>query len=190
MIHPYDYAVKDRIKTKTPINQLTSKPVLVRFRGVLLTIHMERRRLGCQHLAKTKSAWIQPLTTTVFHAVYPKHFVGQALRRAFLCGNDEFSGQSYEHRKQWIVDKLAELANVFSIDICAYAVMSNHYHLALHINQSQAQAWSDNKVIEHWTLLFKAPFPFFPSFSLSLLLKITGYLTQRSQRRKGRREKH
>ncbi len=116
--------------------------------------------------------------------------MGQALRRAFLCGNDEFSGQSYEHRKQWIVDKLAELANVFSIDICAYAVMSNHYHLALHINQSQAQAWSDNKVIEHWTLLFKAPFPFFPSFSLSLLLKITGYLTQRSQRRKGRREKH
>ncbi len=74
---------------------------------------MEQRRHGCQHRAKTKSAWIQPLTTTVFHAVYPKHFVGQALRRAFLCANDEFSGQSYEHRKQWVVDKLAKLANVF-----------------------------------------------------------------------------
>lgn len=81
----------------------------------------------------------------------------QALRRAFLCGNDEFSGQSYGHRKQWVVDKLAELAHVFSIDVCAYAVMSNHYHLVLHINQPQAQAWSDEAVIEHWTLLFKAP---------------------------------
>jgi len=63
--------------------------------------------------------------------VYPKYFVGQALRRAFLCGKDEFSGQSYEHRKQWIVDKLTELTNVFSIDVSACAVMSNHYHLVL-----------------------------------------------------------
>ena len=85
------------------------------------------------------------------------HCISRCVRRAFLCGNDEFSGQSYEHRKQWVVDKLAELANVFSIDVCAYAVMSNHYHLVLHINQPQAQAWSDDKVIEHWTALFKAP---------------------------------
>jgi len=55
------------------------------------------------------------------------------------------------------VDKLAELADVFSIDVCAYAVMSNHYHLVLHINQPQALAWSDDEVIEHWTTLFKAP---------------------------------
>lgn len=83
--------------------------------------------------------------------------MGQALRRAFLCGKDEFSGQSYEYRKQWVVDKLAELADVFSIDVCAYAVMSNHYHLVLRINQSQALAWSDDEVIEHWSTLFKAP---------------------------------
>ncbi|MCF6258648.1 MAG: transposase [Gammaproteobacteria bacterium] len=85
------------------------------------------------------------------------HCISRCVRRAFLCGNDEFSGQSYEHRKQWVVDKLAELAGVFSIDVCAYAVMSNHYHLVLHINQSQAQAWSDETVIERWTQLFKAP---------------------------------
>jgi len=55
------------------------------------------------------------------------------------------------------VDKLAELADVFSIDICAYAVMSNHYHLVLYINQPQALDWSDDAVIERWTRLFKAP---------------------------------
>ncbi len=85
------------------------------------------------------------------------HCISRCVRRAFLCGNDEFSGQSYEHRKQWVVDKLAELAGVFSIDVCAYAVMSNHYHLVLHINQPQAQVWSDEVVIERWTQLFKAP---------------------------------
>jgi REP element-mobilizing transposase RayT len=85
------------------------------------------------------------------------HCISRCVRRAFLCGNDEFSGQSYEHRKQWVVDKLAELADVFSIDVCAYAIMSNHYHLILHINQPQALAWSDGEVIERWTLLFKAP---------------------------------
>ncbi len=85
------------------------------------------------------------------------HCISRCVRRAFLCGKDEFSGQSYEHRKQWVVDKLAELASVFSIDVCAYAVMSNHYHLVLHINQPQALAWSDDEVIEHWTTLFKPP---------------------------------
>ncbi len=50
------------------------------------------------------------------------------------------------------MDKLAELAIVFSIDVCAYAVMSNHYHLVLHINQPQALACSDDEVIERWTL--------------------------------------
>jgi len=54
--------------------------------------------------------------------VYPKHFVGQALRRAFLCGTDQISGNSYEHRRQWIEDKLLELASIFALDICAYAL--------------------------------------------------------------------
>jgi len=42
------------------------------------------------------------------------HCISRCVRHVFLCGNDKFSGQSYEHRKQWVVDKLAELAGVFS----------------------------------------------------------------------------
>ncbi len=47
------------------------------------------------------------------------------------------SGQSYEHRRQWVVDKLGQLSRLFAIDICAYAVMSNHYHLVLKVEPAR-----------------------------------------------------
>ncbi len=83
------------------------------------------------------------------------HCMGRCVRRAFLCGVDNFTGIDYTHRKQWIVDKLAELSSVFLIDVCAYAVMSNHYHVVLRINQEQAKQISDEEVIERWMTLFK-----------------------------------
>ncbi len=84
------------------------------------------------------------------------HCMGRCVRRAFLCGEDPFTGKDYSHRKQWIVDKLAELSNIYLIDVCAYAVMSNHYHLVLKINHEQAQLLSDKEVIERWTTLFSS----------------------------------
>ena len=80
--------------------------------------------------------------------------VNRCVRRAFLCGDDTVTGQSYEHRRQWIEDKLLELGTCFAIDICAYAVMSNHYHVVLHIDQSNADSWSDKEVIQRWHQLF------------------------------------
>ncbi len=43
------------------------------------------------------------------------------------------------------------------MSIAAYAVISNHYHLVLHINQAKADALTDDEVIERWLMLFKAP---------------------------------
>jgi REP element-mobilizing transposase RayT len=83
------------------------------------------------------------------------HCVSRCVRRAFLCGEDALTGQSFEHRRQWIEDRLLELASIFAINIAAYAVMSNHYHVVLHINREQALAWSALEVIEHWHRLFK-----------------------------------
>ena len=83
------------------------------------------------------------------------HCMGRCVRRAFLCGVDNFSGKDFSHRKQWIVDKLSELSHVFLIDVCAYAVMSNHYHVVLKINHEQALQISDEEVIELWMKLFK-----------------------------------
>ena len=82
------------------------------------------------------------------------HCVSRCVRRAFLCGTDNFSGQTYEHRRGWIEDKLLELAGIFAIDIAAYAIMSNHYHVVLHIDKLMAESWDKNQIIERWHQLF------------------------------------
>ncbi len=85
------------------------------------------------------------------------HCIARCVRRAFLCGVDDFSGRNYEHRRQWIVDKLRTLSAVFAIDICAYAVTSNHYHVVVRVDEDTAKQWKETDVIEHWTTLFTAP---------------------------------
>jgi REP element-mobilizing transposase RayT len=47
------------------------------------------------------------------------------------------------------------VASVFAIDICAYAIMSNHYHLVLRLGS--AEAWSDDEVIDRWLALHRGP---------------------------------
>ena len=86
------------------------------------------------------------------------HCISRCVRRSFLCGTDALTGQSYEHRRQWIEDLILEQATIFAIDVCAYAVMSNHYHLVLHINQANAQDWSHDQVIHKWHQLYKGNF--------------------------------
>jgi len=88
------------------------------------------------------------------HSTPYYHCVSRCVRRAYLCGQDLYSGKCYEHRRQWIVDKIKQLSTVFAIDICAYAVMSNHYHLVLHVDQDQASRWSMAEVIDRWRVLF------------------------------------
>ena len=82
------------------------------------------------------------------------HCVSRCVRRAYLCGEDDTTGRSYEHRRGWIEDKLLELGQIFAIDIAAYAIMSNHYHVVLHIDADSANAWSTKQTIIRWHRLF------------------------------------
>jgi len=83
------------------------------------------------------------------------HCYVRCVRRAYLCGEDYSTGENYDHRKQWLVSRLRFLSYIYAIDICAYAIMSNHYHVVLHVDQQRAQAWSDLEVVERWMQLYK-----------------------------------
>ena len=85
------------------------------------------------------------------------HCISRCVRRAFLCGKDARTGFDFEHRRQWIVDRIKLLCSVFAVDLCAYAVMSNHYHIVIRINQGQAVEWSDREVAERWMQIFTGP---------------------------------
>ena len=83
------------------------------------------------------------------------HCVSRCVRRSYLCGFDEYSGQSYEHRRAWVEERLLYLSSVFAIDICAYAVMSNHVHVVVHVDVDKALGWSDKQVLALWHTLYK-----------------------------------
>jgi len=85
------------------------------------------------------------------------HITSRCVRRAYLCGVDHYSGQSYEHRRQWVVDRIRLLSSLFAIDVCAYAVMSNHYHLVLKLCPEQLDGRSDDDIMDRWCALFKGP---------------------------------
>lgn len=85
------------------------------------------------------------------------HVTSRCVRRAFLCGFNRCNGKSYEDRRVWIGDRIRMLSSLFNINLCAYAVMSNHYHLVVRLNPDGSASWSDNEVLNHWTSLFHGP---------------------------------
>ncbi|MEW8657559.1 MAG: transposase [Candidatus Thiodiazotropha endolucinida] len=102
-------------------------------------------------MPKPRKAQVSLETTPYYHCV------SRCVRRAFLCGIDSHTGKNYEHRRQWIVDRMKQLAEIFAIDICAYAVLSNHYHVILHVDIKEAAEWSEEDIIERWERLFSLP---------------------------------
>ncbi|MDV6033735.1 MAG: hypothetical protein F9B45_27305 [Phycisphaera sp. RhM] len=97
---------------------------------------------------KPRSEVVDPADVQVLHCVQ------RCVRRAFLCGKDHFTGQSFEHRREWIRSRLEFLASVFAIDCLTFAVMSNHLHLVLRSRADVAATWSDEEVARRWLRLF------------------------------------
>ncbi|MDZ7870536.1 MAG: transposase [Rheinheimera sp.] len=83
------------------------------------------------------------------------HLISRCVRRAFLCGKTET--YNFEHRRCWVLARLAKLQEMFAVDIAAFALMSNHYHLVVRVDAAKAAAWRYQDIIERWQLLFRLP---------------------------------
>jgi len=55
------------------------------------------------------------------------HCISRCVRRAFLCGVDSVTGFDFEHRRQWIVDRIKLLCSVFAVDLSAAQCLTMQY---------------------------------------------------------------
>ena len=78
------------------------------------------------------------------------HCVSRCVRRAFLCGKDRFTGRSFEHRRTFIESELLRLGQIFFLDVVAFTVMSNHFHVLLFIDQTARTEASTLEVVTRW----------------------------------------
>lgn len=99
-------------------------------------------------MTSARSALIPPGLSGAYHCVQ------RCVRRAFLCGEDRYTGQSFEHRKDWVEQRLQLLAECFAVAIHAYAVMSNHLHVVLQLDPAWQAAWTDVDIAQRWVRLF------------------------------------
>ncbi len=83
------------------------------------------------------------------------HCISNCVRQSYLCGYDKHTRKNYDHRRDWIEERLLLLSTVYCIDVAGFAVLSNHYHLVLHVNSNAAETLSDDEVIDRWLELYK-----------------------------------
>ncbi len=82
------------------------------------------------------------------------HCFSRCVRRAYLYGQDSYTGKNYDHRKDWIRKRIQFLVTVFCIEVLACALMDNHLHLLLRILPEILQALSNWDVARLWLTLY------------------------------------
>ena len=85
------------------------------------------------------------------------HCISRCVRRAYLCGFDVLSGKNFDHRKDWVRERLIFLTKIFSIEVLAYALMSNHQHSLLRTRLDLLGELSDEEVARRWLTLYPPP---------------------------------
>ena len=81
------------------------------------------------------------------------HCISRCVRRQYLCGVDTNTGKDFSHRRDWIRARIFELQAIFAIDVYAYAVMSNHAHLVLCLQQDETLVWDDKGKDRHFRFI-------------------------------------
>ena len=58
------------------------------------------------------------------------------------------SAEAYRH--DWVRDAVRSHAEIFAVDVLAYAVMSNHLHLVVRTDPVRVADWSADTVARRW----------------------------------------
>ena len=82
------------------------------------------------------------------------HCINRCVRRAYLCGTDYVSGKCFDHRKEWIQQRLEFLARHLAVDVLGFSIMSNHIHLVVRNRPDVVRNWSDDEVARRWWNVF------------------------------------
>ena len=75
------------------------------------------------------------------------------------ASEDHVDGEGREHvhesrRKQWVEDRIEELAQIFAVGVGGFSVMDNHLHVLVRLDPDTATGWSDEEVVRRWGRLF------------------------------------
>ncbi len=76
------------------------------------------------------------------------HCISRCVRQAFLCG------EGYDHRKQWLEERLELLAQNFAISVCSFSAMDNHLHVLVRLDGDIEPRWSNQGVIRRWIAVY------------------------------------
>ena len=76
------------------------------------------------------------------------------MRRAFLLGTDPLTGKDYNHRRDWVIQRLKRLVANFAIDVGFVAVLSNHLHVVLRTDPRLVKRMGDEEVARRWLRVY------------------------------------
>jgi REP element-mobilizing transposase RayT len=76
------------------------------------------------------------------------HCISKTVRGADLMGD------SFQHRKQWVEDRLEHLSQQYAISVASFAIMDDHVKLLLRLEPEMAKSWSGKQVLSRWLNLY------------------------------------
>ena len=87
------------------------------------------------------------------------HLVDPSVTRWYHCMSKCVRGADLltnvpEDRKDWIENRLQELAQIFAVAVAGFTVMDNHLHVLVRLDPEVASGWSDEEVVRRWGQLF------------------------------------
>ncbi len=99
-------------------------------------------------MATPRSLLVDPIAPLYYH------ITSRCVQRAWLLGPDPLTGEDFSHRRKWVINRIKHLGRFFAIEIAAYAIMSNHFHLVLFFDPGASSRWTDEEVARRWVDAF------------------------------------